>query len=143
MEMTKIKCLELCLLDWINVAEKDCGKMDLPLEDYGVEEFPKNSCFCCEYVNSKNENEFTCSLCPLNGFAWERDHENVETYTYGCQCEGDPLSPYRGWEEMYAGETTTNIWDGTPAGKTKLAWMMVDACEAALAYEYLREMNCA
>lgn len=137
MKMTKIECLEKCLIDWLNIWENDCGKMQLPLSAYGVDQRPLYDCFCCSYTHTRvsgtpfdnnNLHDPYCSLCPLSGYAWPAgDHCVVK------KGMGDS------WFSYYA--MWTSALNYYPNDKKIAAFQMVGAIREALSYEYLREMN--
>jgi len=129
--LTKIEALEKCLIDWSSIAKTGGYKMELPLSEYGVDYIPAYECFCCEYTyqrtggdpkasaHDKTGNQ-SCSLCPLNGYAWLPKLDDFACEDTGCN------SIYKQW---------FNTRNPT------LAWDMVEAIEKALAYNYLKEMN--
>ena len=131
--MTKREALEKCMAQWqqihtelikMDAMQRDGELFHIPtlgtikgrvLRNAGVsyDDWPLNSCYMCEYVQTKHPTPPTeyiaCGYCPLKGYAWE-------------QCETD--GPYLACGNAYDDECFGDAAD--------YAQEIIDACERAL-----------
>ena len=68
--MDKLECLEKCLEHWEYMSKTGSRRKADFLERKGIpeENWPEETCYCCEYDTKKNED---CLNCPLNDYAWD------------------------------------------------------------------------
>ena len=132
--MTKREALEKCMDQWQRIRT-ELSKMDaaaadgelfqylafsmlkrkvLRSMDVSDDDYPLNSCYMCEYVQTWHSTPYTepmaCEYCPLKGYAWG-------------QCE-DITSPYALFEEAIEEECFGDAAD--------YAQEIIEACERAL-----------
>ena len=131
--MTKREALEKCMDQWqwihtelsrMEAAADDGEPIQLlafnifkrrVLRNAGVptEDQPLNSCYLCEYVQTKHPtphlDPIACEYCPLKGYAWEQ-----------CEMDGSYLA--------CANEYDAEFFDDA----AEYAQEIIDACERAL-----------
>ncbi len=131
--MIKREALEKCMDQWQRI-HTELSKMEAAaadgeqfqilafsmfkrrvLRNAGVSDndYPLNSCYLCEYVQTWHPTPYTkplaCEYCPLTGYAWEQ-----------CETDGSYLACEDAYDKEYLGVAAD------------YALEIIDACERAL-----------